>query len=129
MRFHKQRCCRVKRDTLCVLHFTMEKIGYENPHIATVALRYGVKSKIYCDFPVFFVDLLYSRFVTFHEVAVGFFVKMCQGETKDWIFLTDIVYVKTRKNARIAKVAIFFCTIVLTNLFARDIMFACQSDK
>ena len=44
---------RVKRDTLCVLHFTIEKIGYENPHIATVALRYGVKTEICCDFLVF----------------------------------------------------------------------------
>gem|GEM_PF-5531532 len=111
------------------MHFTIEKIGYENPHIATVALRYGVKTEICCDFLVFFVDLFYRRFVTLHEVAVGFFVKMCQCETKDWIFLTNNVYVETRKNARIAKVAIFLCTIVLTNLFARDIMFACQIDK
>lgn len=80
-------------------------------------------------FSGFFVDLFYRRFVTLHEVAVGFFVKMCQCETKDWFFLTNNVYVETRKNARIAKVAIFLCTIVLTNLFARDIMFACQSDK
>lgn len=128
MRFHKQRCF-VSNE----IRFVSCISQWRKSVTKTLTLRrlrcVTVLNEDLLRFSGFFVDLFYRRFVTFHEVSVGFFVKMRQGETKDWIFLTDIVYVKTRKNARIAKVAIFLCTIVLTNLFARDIMFACQSDK